>query len=117
MIFRRAWISLVAAALVLPAVVDCFASQPTNGQRMHCCDESNCAPGHQTRTCVSSTVPTDAAQSVPEVRASVIAPFTSASSQQIANDSNSTAATLIQLANAIKGSPPNLYSLHLVLLI
>jgi hypothetical protein len=110
------WLSLLVATLLLPAVVDCFASEAASAQTMPCCGESNCAPGHENKACISTTLPTDASQPVPEMRVSIPAPVVGALSHA-EDDLDATVFKWIAFPNLIRHSPPDLYTLHLAFLI
>ena len=84
---------------------------------MRCCAQLSCAPGHQKQTCFSTTAPADGLPSVPEVRASLSAPSVTVDLNPPAIELVVMAFSSTGVADAPQHSPPELYSLHLALLI
>jgi hypothetical protein len=107
----------IAGALLLPRFADCLNSATADAQTMACCAQLNCAPGHQKLACFSNTPPAEGSQSAPVVRITLATP-------SVAADFNPPAEALIVVAFGSTGvaaapqhSPPDLYTLHLALLI
>jgi len=108
---------LVAAALLLLGFSGCLISATSNAQTVQCCAQLTCAPGQQTEQCFASTAPGDGPQSVPEGRASIAAPSFSAYVHPPAVEPVVMAFSSTGVADAPQHSPPELYTLHLALLI
>jgi hypothetical protein len=116
MLRQRIFTLAIVAGQILPAVMGCLMPSVAQAQTMECCAQSACAGGHQRQTCFSTTTPTGASQSNPELRASLAEPsFTTGLSlpagEQAARDFGLAGAT-----DAQQHSPP-LYTLHLAFLI
>ena len=116
--FRRNILAVaIAGVLLLPGVADCLISATQDAQAMRCCAQLSCVPGRQKTACFATTASSGSSQSAPEVRTALAAP-------SIAADFNPPAETLIVVAfgstgvaDAPQHSPPDLYTLHLALLI
>lgn len=108
----------IAGALLLPAVSDCLLSAAAmDTQTMRCCAQLDCAPGHLKQTCFSTTPPADGSRTAPEGRTSLAAPSVAADLQPPAEELIVLAFSPTGVADAPQHSPPELYTLHLALLI
>jgi hypothetical protein len=114
---RRISVAAVVAALLLPAVAGCLMPAAAQAQTMDCCAKLNCARGHEKRTCFSTTAPTSSSQSAPESRTSLSAPLLTVTDVPHMLASSSQTFGSILRADAPQHSPPDLYTLHLALLI
>jgi len=107
----------IAGGLLLPGVADCLISATQDAQAMRCCAQLSCVPGRQKTACFATTAWSGGSQSAPEVRTTIAAPW-------VAADFNTPAEALMVVAFSSNGvadapqhSPPELYTLHLALLI
>jgi hypothetical protein len=116
MFARRIFVVLVAAALMLPTVIECLASGTADAQSMRCCAETSC-PRHQKQTCVSTTAPADNVQPIPLARTELAAPSLAPEQHSFAEPLIAAASSSGGMADAPQDSPPELYTLHLSLLI
>jgi hypothetical protein len=107
----------IVVGLMLPAVIGCLAPAATQAQTMTCCAQLSCAQGHQKQACFSTTAPTGSSQSTPELRASLIAPLLTADVSAPLQAQDAAAFGAAHAADAPQHSPPELYTLHLALLI
>jgi len=107
----------IVAGLMLPAVVGCLMPSAARAQTMECCAQSACARSHQKQTCFSTTAPTGNLQSNPELRVSVMAPSVSTDACVPSQARKAAAFAEAAVASVPKHSPPELYTLHLALLI
>lgn len=114
---RRILDVLVVAALLLLGISGCLISATSNAQAAQCCAQLSCAPGQQTPQCFASTAPGDGLQTVPEMRASLAAPSVTADLNPPAEELAVVADRSAGVADASQHSPPELYTLHLALLI
>jgi hypothetical protein len=108
---------LVVAALLLLAISGCLISATSNAQAVQCCAQLTCAPGQQTEQCFASTAPGDGLQTAPEVRISLAAPSVTADLRPPAEELTVAAFGSTGVTDAPQHSPPELYTLHLALLI
>lgn len=108
--------AFVVSALMLPAVLGCFAAGTVNAQSMRCCAaEVNC-PQHQ-KTCLSTTVPVDNFQPIPPARISLAAPSLAANTYPQVEELTAAFFGSSRAGDAPEYSPPELYALHSALLI
>jgi hypothetical protein len=114
---RRILGVLVVAVLLLLGISGCLISATSNAQAAQCCAQLTCTPGQQKPSCLATTAPSDGPQTVPVARTSLAAP-------SVTVDLNPPAAELVltvdrstSVADASQHSPPELYTLHLALLI
>jgi hypothetical protein len=117
MLGRRISAVAIVAGLMLPAVVGCLVPNAAQAQTMQCCAQLACARGHQEQACFSTTAPTGSSQSTPELRTSLMAPAFAASVSLLPVVSDAAAFGSPGVAEAPQHSPPELYTLHLALLI
>ena len=117
MLLKRAMSVASLAALLLPAVVGCFIASSAQAQTMECCDQKACARGHQKQTCLSTTAPTGSSQAGPERRASVDTPLVGMGTVLPVTPENGASPAFPQAERAPQHSPPDLYTIHLALLI
>lgn len=107
----------VASALLLPAVLGCFAAETADAQSMRCCAAQMSCPRHQKQTCISTTVPSDSVQSAPPARISLAAPSAAANTFPPCENPNASFFSSSRVGGAAEYSPPELYALHSALLI
>jgi hypothetical protein len=108
----------IAGALLLPGIADCLTSAgAADAQTMRCCTQVSCAPGHQKQACFATTAPADGSRTAPEGRTSLVAPSVAAYLHAPAEALIVVAFSSAGAADAPQHSPPELYTLHLALLI
>ena len=107
----------IVAGLMLPAVLGCLMPSAAQTQTMECCAQSACARGHQKQTCFSTTAPPGSSQSAPELRASLMAPSVATGVAAPSEARNAAAFGSVGAEDAPQHSPPDLYTIHLALLI
>lgn len=117
MFTRRIFVVAIAGALLLPAISDCLTLAAADAHTMQCCAQSSCAPGHQKQTCFSTTAPLQGSRTAPEARTSLTAPSLTADLHAPAENQIVAAFSAAGVAEAPQHSPPELYTLHLALLI
>ena len=117
MLRRNTLVVALAAALLLPAIADCLIQAAQDAHAMHCCTHLSCAPGNLEQACYPTTAPAGGSQSAPEVRTSLVAPSVSADLDAPAEALTVVAFGSADAADAPQHSPPELYTLHLALLI
>ena len=118
MLGRNSLALAIAGALMFPAISACLTSA-ADARAMQCCTHLTCAPGHLKPACFSTTAPADSSQSGPEVRTSLAAPLVAATADfyPVPEEIRTAAFSSAGAAEAPQHSPPELYTLHLALLI
>jgi len=114
---RSILVVAIAGALLLPAVAGCLTPAAQDAQAMRCCAQLSCAPSHQKQTCYAATAPAGGSQSAPEIRTSLVAPSVTADIYRSAAELILAPFASTGVADAPQHSPPELYTLHLALLI
>jgi len=114
---RRILRVVIAAALLLLGFSDCLTSATLNAQAMRCCAQLDCASGQQKLECFAIPAPGDGPQTVPEGRASLVAPSIAAVLHLPAVGLIQADSRLTGVVEASQHSPPELYTFHLALLI
>jgi hypothetical protein len=117
MLRRRISSAAIVVGLMLPAVVGCLVTSATQAQAAECCAQVNCARGQQKQTCFSTTAPTGSSQSTPELRISLMAPAIATGMSLPPTARDAAAFSSAGIADAPQHSPPELYTLHLALLL
>lgn len=115
----RRWlcVATVVAGLILPAVVGCLMPSAARAQTMECCAQLSCTQGHQKQTCFSTTAPTGSLQTAPQARVSLEMPALVTGAAAPVPPRDVAAGGSTEAAEASQHSPPELYTLHLALLI
>lgn len=110
-------VSSIVTSLLLSAVAGCLLPNVAQAQTMECCAQLSCAQGYQEQACFSTTAPTGNWRTTPQPRASLVAPSFATDAAAPAAPLDATASSSIEAAEAPQHSPPELYTLHLALLI
>ena len=84
---------------------------------MQCCTQLHCSQGHEKQSCVSTVPPSGNSQNSPEIRASLEAPAAIVAPRAIAAELSTWDFAPADAAETSQHSPPELYTLHLALLI
>jgi hypothetical protein len=114
---RRILVVAIAGALLLPAFAECLTPAAQDAQAMRCCAQLSCAPSHEKQACYATTAPAGGSQSAPEIRSSLVAPSVTTDIYRPAEELVLAAFASTSAADAPQHPPPNLYTLHLALLI
>ena len=119
MLSRRILGAAIAGVLfLLMSISDCRVWAAADLQAMRCCARMGCALGQQQQPCFTATAPADGSRTTPRVRTSLVAPSVTAELQQPpAEELSLEAFSPAGVADATQHSPPELYLLHLSLLI
>jgi hypothetical protein len=107
----------IVAGLILPAVLGCLMPAAAQAQTMQCCVQLTCVQGHQMQACCSTMAPTDSSQSTPQLRVSLTAPVLPTDARVSSEVQNAVAFGSAAVTSTPQHSPPELYTLHLALLI
>jgi hypothetical protein len=110
-------VPIVAVLLLLLSSSDCRIWAAADVQAMRCCARMGCALGQQQRPCFTATAPADGSRTTPQARTSLVAPSVAAELQPPAEELSVVAFSPTGVADATQHSPPELYLLHLSLLI
>jgi hypothetical protein len=113
---RRIFVLALATVLVAPLLLACLVAA-ASAQGMPCCSGSSCAPGPGNRMCFWAAAPGSSYRSVPQDHCRLQAPSLSVVCAQMPLASAAIAKTAVAAAAASEESPPELYTLHLALLI
>jgi hypothetical protein len=118
MLRRKILAVAVAVALWLPAISECFASSMQQAQAKQCCDTVTCAPSHQKQACFpAAPAPSHGWLAGPEMRTWIAAPAVEVNWYSAADEWRIVAWNSELFAETLRHPPPDLYTLHLSLLI
>jgi hypothetical protein len=106
----------IMAVLILPAVTGCLLSSAAQAQAMECCAQLTCTQGHQQNVCFSNAASSAGSQSAPELVVSIVGPSMAAALLPVSTRQLATS-TLADAGDVRQHAPPDLYTLHLALLI
>jgi hypothetical protein len=116
MLRRRISAWAIVAALVLPVLLGCLMPDAADAHTMPCCAESSCPSDHQ-QICFTSSAPSSGSPSTPELRAALAAPSPIADAVQPIAQDRAQHLAWADTNDARLHSPPDLYTVHLALLI
>jgi hypothetical protein len=108
---------LIVAGLLLPALMGCILPDTAHAQSMECCAQMTCPEGGQGQICLSASPPAGDTRSLPELRASLGAPTTTEVALLPILMFHSVIASSASSIETPEQTPPDLYTLHLSLLI
>jgi hypothetical protein len=117
MLTRRISVWTVVVSLLLPATVVCLLPNMAQAQTMECCGQLGCPLGHRSKICQSTTAPTGSWQALPQLHDSLDAPSWAPDAAVPSTPHSAAAFIWADAAPAPEHSPPDLYTLHLALLI
>ena len=117
MLWRRILAATIVSALLLPALAGCLLLNLEASQTMACCKHFDCTGGHQNSSCFTAKAPRNGSLSTPRPFVSLAAPALSIDAIAVAAPSSPIGFHLIDPIKTPQHPPPELYTLHLALLI
>jgi hypothetical protein len=108
---------LIVLGLFMPALLDCLMQGAAGAETMACCAGMTCPTEGRTESCFTATPSPGDLSSLPELRTSLVAPLTGAIELLPVYTSLPTSSARADLSDVPQHAPPDLYTVHLSLLI
>jgi len=108
---------LAATALLLLQFADCMSAMTPDKQSMECCRSMPCTPANKSHECCKTMVSAPAPNMLPSARVSLNAPAVAFIERTPALEIASSAPVVPVTVEAQQHSPPDLYTLHVSLLL
>lgn len=117
MIGKRLFLVLAAGALLLLQFADCMSAMTPEHESMQCCESMPCTPANQSHDCCKAMVSGESSNMIPTGRVSLHAPVIVTVDPLPFTAIGRLVSSPLCAAEAPQHSPPELYSLHVSLLI
>lgn len=113
---KKLFLVLAAGALLILQFADCTPGMTLNSQTMHCCGSMPCTPSNRSHDCCKTMV-SQTPSMIPASRVSINVPVIVAVEYSPILEIESFGLIVPLAVNAEQHPPPELYTLHLSLLI